>query len=395
MSTDLLCLPNEILLAISHRIGAADRNALSQACRRLYFVVDPVLYRLFAALEPRILIDWSATYLRLQTIHKLIAYVSAQRVVIEQRHLDEMLSTSLRHSQYTIAEVLLRGGAEPSLFESCLRTSVGSLSVVASSRYHMTFWHVSSQPFLNERRFWLAKKRVVIGIIQKLQHQAFRGPKRPTAECLRVYFRELNSAFVYASLSDAHSLETMALLLRAGADVNSEVELPLRMNAVFNAADEEIPSLFRAKLRFLAENGATLDRALSWNGARTVPQHLFMKLSRDGSLSEKGSVTMMYNTIDAIQYTESLLIKYPARVGAQQPLLHPINAEFGALISSTDQERACLRQVLRQATRSPSESTEFVVQNKASRSTDMGFEYHRLEALWREWCDSKGHAAIV
>ncbi|KAI8298301.1 hypothetical protein K4K61_011828 [Colletotrichum sp. SAR11_59] len=68
----------------------------------------------------------------------------------------------------------------------------------------------------------------------------------------------------------------MEFLLAAGANINAEMNDQCVGQVWRNALDDEVPSLFRAKVEFLMERGINTNRVWSWQGPLT-PAEFFLK----------------------------------------------------------------------------------------------------------------------
>ncbi|KAH0420105.1 hypothetical protein CcaCcLH18_14179 [Colletotrichum camelliae] len=359
----------------------------------MYAIVNPELYKSVTGSSAGLLLTWSSSYAFVGAIQRLTTYVDIERVHIEQSTRDAMLSEALAASQFTIAELLLRCDARPTLSISCQSPpSLGSLPSLARSRYHTTLWHSSRQPFPSERAFWRQKKRVTLRVLDLLRRKVTRTG---SSTGLLEYRRELNRAFVFASLSDAHSVEMMSVLQQAGADVDFVVETPWPMNALFNAVDEDVPSLLRAKVDFLVSNGARLDSAISWTGPKTPMEHIAGKLSRNRRDTGKGYLTDFVNLINALRYVNALTCRLGSRQnqrdpqqgpqrGPQQVLSSRFLSDRDAVILSdlNTGEEAVQRLIWQRIEGDVKQLTDW----ERERAVEMGYEYHRLERLWREWC---------
>ncbi|KAH9226750.1 hypothetical protein K456DRAFT_1730718 [Colletotrichum gloeosporioides 23] len=153
---------------------------------------------------------------------------------------------------------------------------LGSLALAARSRYHLTFWYRPTKPYASEAEYWRWKKRTMMKILARMRIDVSRRHMEYPTLSFDGYRRELDIALIEAANADAHSIEMMEFLLAAGANINAEMNDQYVGQVWRNALDEEVPSLFRAKVEFVMERGINTNRVWSWQGPLT-PAEFFLK----------------------------------------------------------------------------------------------------------------------
>ncbi|KAJ3945455.1 hypothetical protein N0V92_013538 [Colletotrichum tropicale] len=153
---------------------------------------------------------------------------------------------------------------------------LGSLALATRSRYHLTFWYRPTNPYTSEAEYWRWKKRTMMKILARMRIGVSRRHMEYPTLSFDGYRRELDIALIEAANADAHSIEMMEFLLAAGANINAEMYDQYVGQVWRNALDEEVPSLFRAKVGFLMERGINTNRVWSWQGLLT-PAEFFLK----------------------------------------------------------------------------------------------------------------------
>ncbi|KAI8317626.1 hypothetical protein K4K59_004161 [Colletotrichum sp. SAR11_240] len=117
------------------------------------------------------------------------------------------------------------------------------------------------------------------------------------------YRRELDIALIEAANADAHSIEMMEFLLAAGANINAEMNDQYVGQVWRNALDEEVPSLFRAKVEFLVERGVDTSRVWSWQGPLTSAE-FFLKKPLQTALKQHLSRKLLKKPLVTLRRTE-------------------------------------------------------------------------------------------
>ncbi|EQB51799.1 hypothetical protein CGLO_08637 [Colletotrichum gloeosporioides Cg-14] len=290
-STNLLGdLPHELITGI---LSAADDattiSRLARTCRGLARIANCALYRTsFGGTDP---MKWAVERDRSDTLTQILALRSTPKWAITPRDLSAHLVEALRAGSFRVADALLNAGAEiiysassrPELRseEVAIRTSeshghLGSLALAARSRYHLTFWYKPTKPYASEAEYWRWKKRTMMKILARMRIDVSRRHMEYPILSFDGYRRELDIALIEAANADAHSIEMMDFLLATGANMNAEMNDQYVGQVWRNALDEEVPSLFRAKVKFLMERGVNTNRVWSWQGALT-PAEFFLK----------------------------------------------------------------------------------------------------------------------
>ncbi|KAF4817475.1 hypothetical protein CGCSCA5_v005821 [Colletotrichum siamense] len=290
-STSLLGdLPLELITEI---LSAADDattiSRLARTCRGLARIASCALYRnSFRGTDPT---RWAIDRDRFDTLTQILKHRSTPKWAIHPQDLRAHLVEALRAGSFRIADALLYAGAEilysagsrPELRseEVAIRTSeshphLGSLALAARSRYHLTFWYRPTKPYTSEAEYWRWKKRTMMKILERMKIDVSRRHLEYHTLSFDGYRRELDIALIEAAKADAHSIEMMEFLLAEGANMNAEMNDQYVGQVWRNALDEEVPSLFRAKVEFLMERGINTNRVWSWQGPLT-PAEFFLK----------------------------------------------------------------------------------------------------------------------
>ncbi|KAF5519901.1 hypothetical protein CGCA056_v008058 [Colletotrichum aenigma] len=283
-------LPPELITEI---LSAADDattiSGLARTCRGLARIANCALYRAsFRGTDPT---SWAIDRDRFDTLTQILTHRSTPRWAIHPQDLRAHLVGALRTGSFRIADALLNAGAEilysagsrPELRseEVAIRTSgshghLGSLALAARSRYHLTFWYRPTKPYTSEAEYWRWKKRTMMKILARMRIDVSRRHMKYPTLSFDGYRRELDIALIEAANADAHSIEMMEFLLATGANINAEMNDQYVGQVWRNALDDEVPSLFRAKVEFLMERGINTNRVWSWQGPLT-PAEFFLK----------------------------------------------------------------------------------------------------------------------
>ncbi|KAI3532651.1 hypothetical protein CABS02_13796 [Colletotrichum abscissum] len=304
----LKSLATEIVIQVIDSIDDTPSvSRLSRTSRHLHFVVNPILYR--RAIADPTALAWAVSHDRPDVVHGILGHQADPHRFAASFELNILLHQALVHGSFKTANALLDLGADvvyssdSQQRSSCQKTTdwlangtcplLGSLALAASSRFHIGFWYDPNCGYSSERHFWDWKKMAMEKILKKLAAPVCRDQHMIACEPdLNEYQRELDYALIEAAKADAHSLEVMEFLLKAGADIGSEANSHIVGQAWYNALDEEVPSLFRSKVEFLIQHG--VDRTRVWSpleGLQTPMQFILKKLHRccryttDGSLS--------------------------------------------------------------------------------------------------------------
>ncbi|KAF3798354.1 hypothetical protein GCG54_00009630 [Colletotrichum gloeosporioides] len=290
-STNLLGdLPHELITGI---LSAADDattiSRLARTCRGLARIANCALYRTsFGGTDP---MKWAVERDRSDTLTQILALRSTPKWAITPQDRGAHLVEALRAGSFRTADALLNAGAEiiysassrPELRseEVSIRANeshghLGSLALAARSRYHLTFWYKPTQPYASEAEYWRWKKRTMMKILARMRVDVSRRHMEYPILSFDGYRRELDIALIEAANADAHSIEMMDFLLATGANMNAEMNDQYVGQVWRNALDEEVPSLFRAKVEFLMERGINTNRVWSWQRPLT-PAEFFLK----------------------------------------------------------------------------------------------------------------------
>ncbi|KAF4485812.1 hypothetical protein CGGC5_v005796 [Colletotrichum fructicola Nara gc5] len=256
---------------------------------------------------------WAIERDRSGTLIQILKHRSTPKQAITPQDLHTNLAEALRAGSFRIADALLDAGAEivyspgsRSNFpkeEVAIRPDefhghLGSLALAARSRYHLTFWYRPTKPYASEAEYWRWKKRTMMKILARMRIDISRRHMECPTISFDQYRRELDIALIEAANADAHSVEMMEFLLAAGANINAEMNDQYVGQVWRNALDEEVPSLFRAKVEFLMERGVNTNRVWSWQGPLTPAEFFLEKLhwsclfSADTSFIDRGLWTM-------------------------------------------------------------------------------------------------------
>jgi hypothetical protein len=231
-------------------------------------------------------IEWAVDNDRGETIRLAAACLGWTRETAPSFKLTSQFFRAVRDVRLFAAEALLDAGALISLSSQNEKVSRehmmigcifvthdggwGSLAHLASSRYHMTCWYEKPEKrrkHANEIDFWKQKKRVMEKVLKKIaNHEVFRlkdGPHDGQSLCRK----ELDMAFIHATLADAHSVAVMKFLLGLGANPEAETEGPFKSSALRYALAEEVPALFRAKIDALAAAGVDMGKIPGSDGS--------------------------------------------------------------------------------------------------------------------------------
>ncbi|KAI8215244.1 hypothetical protein K4K48_012209 [Colletotrichum sp. SAR 10_66] len=133
-----------------------------------------------------------------------------------------------------------------------------------------------TKPYTSEAEYWRWKKRTMMKILERMKIDVSRRHLEYPTLSFDGYRRELDIALIEAAKADAHSIEMMDFLLAAGANMNADMNDQYVGQVWRNALDEEVPSLFRAKVEFLMERGINTKEVWSWQGPLT-PAEFFLK----------------------------------------------------------------------------------------------------------------------
>ncbi|KAF6806453.1 hypothetical protein CMUS01_14359 [Colletotrichum musicola] len=194
---------------------------------------------------------------------------------------------------------------------------LGSLSIAAGIRYHAPFRYKPGAEYVSEADFWTWKKRTMEGILAHLNAKFSEAFPHDREARDRHRERELNLALVQAAGADAHSVDAMRFLVKAGADVNAGTDFQFAGQAWHSALDEEAPGLFRAKVDFLLGQGVDVDRVKTFEGIRTPIEFVLRKLRQSFWLS--GSVSFVGRALDYVDFLESRgCLRWP-RVAIELP----------------------------------------------------------------------------
>ncbi|KAF9873106.1 hypothetical protein CkaCkLH20_09269 [Colletotrichum karsti] len=299
----LLNLPVEVLEAV---VQASDTvstlNSIARTCRHLKTIANPILHR--RALQEKACWDWATKRDRGDIFERVLAHQITSRWVFRAHDLNVCLLEALKAGSFRIANILLDAGAEvlysagsrqcPRCDETVdwlkgqSRLHLGSLAIAARSRYHLTFWYrsIPVKPYNSETEYWRLKKRAMEKILRQLRKDLDQNRLKNPEVSRDEYQRELDIALVEAASADAHSIELMDFLLTAGANINADASVnagvdnsPQVVGQVWHSAvDEEVPSLFRAKVEFLINHGVDTTRVWSWHGVQTTIDFFLRKL---------------------------------------------------------------------------------------------------------------------
>ncbi|KAH0430759.1 hypothetical protein CcaCcLH18_07539 [Colletotrichum camelliae] len=264
-------------------------NCLARTCHGLARIAKCALYRTsFRGADP---MKWAIERDRLDTLTQILTYRLTPKWAITTQDLSAHLVEALRAGSFKIADALLDAGAEIGYSAGSrskvpseelavrmkeLHGHLGSLALAARSRYHLTFWYKPTKPYASEAEYWRWKKRVMMKILARMTAGVSRRHLEHPILSFDGYRRELDITLIEAANADAHSIEMMDFLLTAGANVNAEMNDHYVGQVWRNALDEEVPSLFRAKVEFLMDRGVDTRRVWSWQGVLT-PAEFFLK----------------------------------------------------------------------------------------------------------------------
>ncbi|TDZ54218.1 hypothetical protein CTRI78_v006436 [Colletotrichum trifolii] len=325
-------LPTELIFNICEIVDHAPTiHSLSQTCKRLHGIARVSLYR--REVDQDVAIKWAVSHDEPDVIQLVLDHQVEPHRILQRGVLTSNFDEALKCGSFRAANRLFDAGAEihycADTFDHALGSAasiwissassriLGSLALAAKVRYHTLVDHNPLNSWHSEVTFWKWKKRVMQKIIHKLrQNFLARHAQNPTASSDE-YQLELDSALVEASQVDAHSTEAMDLLITAGASVNIDADSQIVANVWQYALDEEVPSLFRAKVEFLLHRGIDVDsvRSLRNPWVRTPVDFFLRKLVEACELADddEDSQEFIDRWLGLIKVLESLgCFRWPA-----------------------------------------------------------------------------------